>query len=159
MMLIAFALLAAAPPVPAPLSAIEVGCSGGIAGRISTARLAADGRLSRSDRRGQPLALGGRMTAAEARALSDRLDRAGFDTLKTLPGSRTVRDGISCFITRFGAQSHTVQFPAGGPTPRPQDVRRYQEVRAVMSAILAATERVKLNPQPIPPEQRPGRDL
>lgn len=159
MMLIAFALLATAAALQAQFSVIEVTCSGGIAGRIRNVRLGADGRLTRSGRRGQPFEQAGRMTAAEARILSERFDRAGFDTLKTLPRGRVVYDGVNCSIKRIGATVHKLEFLAGAPAPPPGAKIQYQEARAVMQAILNAGERVTLNPQPIPPVEpsRPDR--
>jgi hypothetical protein len=138
----------------APLVVIEAGCSGGIAGRSTTVRIDADGRVSKGTRLA-PMTPAGRITRDEVRALSDRLDAASFETLKTLPKARQIYDGVSCYITRKTAGTHTVQFLAGATTPDPASSNRYRATRGVMTDIMKVADRVALNPQPIPPEGKP----
>lgn len=138
----------------APFTAIEANCSGGIAGRVQKARLTPDGRLTRSDGLRAPLAYAGRISPEQAKALSQRLDNVSFDTMPSLPRARPIADGVSCALKREGKVWHSVQFVAGAAIPQPKAADRYKEVRAVLSAILSASDRVKLNPQPIPPERR-----
>lgn len=141
---------------PNPFLAIEATCSGGIAGRTRKVRLTSDGRLTRSEGYTKPMAYAGRITPAQAKALSLRLDRASFDTLPSLPRARTVYDGVSCTLKREGKTWHAVQFAAGAASPPKAVAGRYREARAVLSEILGAAnhEQVKLNPQPIPPVDR-----
>lgn len=140
--------------VSAPFAAMEATCSGGIAGRMQKVRLTPDGRLTQSNGPREPMIAAGRLTTEEAKALSQRLDRVSFDTMPTLPRIRNVYDGVSCTLKREGKVWHSVQFIAGATTPSAKTADRYSEVRAVMAAILGASDARKLNPQPIPPEPR-----
>lgn len=154
MLILALALTVELQVTPAaPFTTIEATCSGGIAGKTRTVMLAADGRMRQSrDWRGA-LQPAGRMTPAEAKRLSERLDAAGFDTLLAMPRGRPVPDGVSCRLKREGRRTHILQFNTGEGKPSAAMAPRYQEARAVMSAILAAADRVALNPQPIPPRE------
>ena len=135
---------------------IVVQCSGGIAGINRVVSLSPDGWLSRSERGDRSPARVGRVPPAEAQALVARLDKVSFATLTDLPRNSQIRDGIDCAITRSGDGSHTVAFPAGSRATTRYNDLRYAEVRAVMSAIFKSADRVRLNPQPIPPKEKPS---
>ena len=128
-----------------PFVAIEATCSGGIAGRIERVRLTPDGRMTQRKGPRDPAVAAGRMTAEQAKLLSQRLDRISFDTMPTLPRVHTVNDGISCTLKREGKVWHSVQFIAGAAAPSAKTVDRYKEARAVLTAILDASDARKPN--------------
>lgn len=139
---------------PTPFTAIDASCSGGIAGRMQRARLTPDGRMTRSEGFRDPLKFTRWIAPDDAKALSQRLDRVSFDTMPSLPRARIVYDGVNCTLKREGKVWHIVQFFAGAAASRPAAVDRYNEVRSVLTDVLHASERVTLNPQPIPPKQQ-----
>lgn len=146
-------VLSAAHPVPATarFDWIEARCAGGIAGRVTTVRVTRDGVVTRSDELPPIMRPVGRIPAADARALSARLDAAGFNRLATRPERHRIVDGIGCALQRSGSVVHKVGFNPGADDASGAVARRETAVRTVLDQVLGAPDRVTLNPQPIPP--------
>ncbi|MGY4396516.1 hypothetical protein ACVWZA_001696 [Sphingomonas sp. UYAg733] len=157
-MIYLIAILAIAAPTshvprslpPSSVGFIQVGCSGGVAGRMESMRIGTDGTI---ERMGWNRKASGKTDPDEVKALWRRLDAIKFDTLASLTRGRPIPDGINCGISRFGggAPNHHVDFPQQGM--RDPSTSAQREARSVLSAAMKIGNRVSLNPQPIPPKE------